>query len=258
MAADYEIDAQGRARVADPRKAPPPITSTPMMGRTAVAKGKIALPLDIETVLDWKSTDVGTEEMAIRVGIIRPPRQPAFTGLQFPDVYVGALSLPQIKFIIDYGVDGFSETIIVDAFPEQSFVLPASFIRIQVLNISNPASAHPDINAFAVVTRASSKPSQNGVRHSKTSEIVAPAGSTADNIQPYCRRLFVSRNSQANTMGAITIRFGSATGAIQNMSFAAGVLVPTLDLPGDVVRVDVTNDEVALNQSITITQILEP
>lgn len=243
------------------------ILDTKMVGRTVSVD-----PNKSATILDWEAEgDNGVEEMCITVGTIRAsfdPANPFLSVIPFPEAAdtevpdVGGTPNKFPFFVITYGIEGVSQQITVDAQPEQTLCLPATFIRIQGYNFTSATFPHlPGVAAplrmWGMVSRAVGKvPSAARVSQRW---LLTPANLRFAYVPPYARRFLIARNDAVTgAPGAITITMFDANSAIvEQRTFAAGVVVPVIELPAQVFLVQITNTS-ANNQGVGITWFMEP
>lgn len=232
-----------------------------MIGRTVLAKSGEAA-----TILDWRGSDIEAEQMCITVGTTRPPLSngPFFFGTYGPRIQDGILETAVggtvnqgPAALIEYGIGGFSQVIVIDAFPEQTIVVPASFIRVQVYNGDFPAGAQ--VEFFATVSRGIGKTSIPAKW--STSTLVGAGIGYEQRMPPYAKEFMVSRVDNVTELsGPIVIEWRNEVlgGAIvQRLSFSAVDDIPVLRVPGNASKVRVSNPG-ANAQRVVATWFMEP
>lgn len=207
------------------------------------------------TILDWKSDDDAAEEMLVTIGTSRPPATPPDppTVVYHVPAIPGVINLYAPIAFVDYGIGGMTETIVVDAFPEQKISLPASFVRVRVFN---PGIA--DAHFFASVCRSRGNP-HLGARYSETITIPATL-SYSFNPPPYARSVKIVRAlSPALTRGAIDVAWLNQFGLVKDSaSYAALIDVPEQTLPGESSALRITNPDAVQPLAVNIVWFLEP
>lgn len=163
----YTIDDRGRAipEIPLPTAARPATTEdVPRVGRTNLVLSSNLQKVD--TILDWRSED--SKARAVRLVLGRPDRESKFgiqtspplltpgeTYLMYPieNQTQGILGVGRwIKYnvcaLVEFGIEGHSDQMVIDAVPAQSVSLIASFIRVVGFNNS---AAVEDIEFQAAV-----------------------------------------------------------------------------------------------------------
>lgn len=155
----YNIDDRGVAVPASalPSPSQPSVTDdTPRIGRSVVVGRGSNRFL---TVLDWRSEDEKARAVRVIVGLARNDLSfevranypnagqstvfyPFESSISFAN-RVGSIVRPGHLFRVEFGVEGYSDQIVMDANPAQSLTLVASFIRITAMNGINDAAILP-------------------------------------------------------------------------------------------------------------------
>lgn len=219
-----------------------------MVGRT------VEIPSGVtSTMLDWDGSNIGTEEMVITVGVARPtqnvnssavmnafqPTIPAGAGVG------GAVRPPYA--IIDYGLDGFTNQIVIDAWPEQSVILPAGFVRVRIYA------------AFAATYYASVARSVGKPQVPAKLTIYSVASPTTFNVPAFAKDVMIHRIRIVApfTSGAMDVAWMRDATPIWNQAVAALAEPGILRVPGNVTGLRVTNTE-GVGQTFVVTWFTEP
>lgn len=225
----YEIDARGRAiPVADK---PSPVAGVGI-GINTLVTGQRS-----ETILDWRSEDQNAADVRIFCGVddgILNPANYIAAALPivantnvFPSRASGfANNVPPPVLKVTFGVGGVSNEFYMDASPQQSVVLPASFVRVEAVNIIPPALPNSTIRFSATITKSQGA-GKNEIYLTQYLSFLTGGPDFGLNIPPYARRVRFTRGAIAVTQ-AWVLKFG----AIDFVNIPAGVETFELDIPG--------------------------
>ena len=224
------------------------VMDTPMVGRVIeIPSGRTS------TVLDWDGSNTGTEEMLITVGVVRPVvniSDSTVMNAYQPSIPPGAGAAGAVRppyAIIDYGHDGLTNRIVIDAWPEQSVILPAGFVRVQIYAVFSA-------QYYASVARSVGKPH---VPAKLT--IYSVASPTTFFVPPFVKEVMVNRIRIVGpfTSGAMELAWMRDATPIWDQAFAALAEPGILRSPGNVTALRVTNLE-GVGQTFVVTWFVEP
>lgn len=205
------------------------------------------------TMLDWDGSNIGTEEMVITVGMIRPTQNvnsSAVMNAYQPTIPVGAGAGGAVRppyAIIDYGLDGLTNQIVIDAWPEQSVIIPAGFVRVRIY--AQFAGTY-----FASVARSVGKP-----RTSAKLTIYSIASPTTFTVPPFVKEVMISRIRIVApfTSGAMLYEWMRDVTPISAINVGALTETGVIRVPGNVTGLRVTNQE-GVGQTFVVTWFMEP
>lgn len=248
----YDIDDEGRVIDPSASSAFTPMTQRAMLGRVQGIDARAA-----QTILDWHGDDGGAEMVAVTVGYQRN----LYSVADFQAGVPGD-SKPGLKSfaLIEFGVEGFSTFCLLDVFPEQTVVVPASFVRVGIFHFSDLPNMVPR-QFYASVTRSPGRIAREGHYTERFIDRAPGAPFARAFVPPFAKYVKLNRNLTFPNagMGAVNIDWRDDAGnIIQQNIFAAGVDVPEILVPGNAFQLSMINQEAVNHQDFYPTWYIEP